>query len=325
MERLKMLLWPFATTLLCIIGLATVTGFVGGWGWLVELTTHLRWHYLLVLIGLLILFIVGQRPVPALFAGLFGIINLALVLPLYVGGNGVDVTVAPPYRALMLNVLWVNEDVDTVKTLIQETDADFVVLTEIVPAWEVELASLRSMYPYGDEVAYYQSSHGVMFLSRIPLTNAGIYRLNDGERPSVVAHLDFPERPLTVIGMHPPAPVSPTRINLRNEKMAEMAEFAASQHDAVFLMGDLNMTPWSPYFTEFLERSGLQNGRSGHGLQTTWPAQIPVMRIPIDHALVSPEVMIHDFKAGPNVGSDHLPIIIEFSLQPKNERLAKSS
>jgi len=277
-----------------------------------------------IVIGLVILFVVGKRPMPALLSVLFGVINLAVVLPLYVGGHLSRLPMAAPYRALMLNVQWVNQDVDSVKTFIMETNADFVVLTEIVPAWEAELKSLRSIYPYGDEVVYNQSSHGVMFFSRIPLAAGGITRLQDGRRPSVVAHLDFPERPLTVIGMHPPAPTSPTRINMRNEQLATIADFVASQKGTVFLMGDLNITPWSPYFADLLEKSGLQNGRSGYGLQTTWPAQIPVMRIPIDHALVSPEVIIHDFKAGPNVGSDHLPIIIEFSLEPENERLVES-
>ncbi len=318
MERLKIFMWPAAMTILVMVGLATVVGFTGGWGWLMELTTHLRGQYVVVLIGLVILFIVGKRPMPALLSVLFGAINLAVVLPLYVGGTVASLPNAATYRALMLNVHWVNEDVDSVKTFIQETNADFVVLTEVVPAWEAELASLRSLYPYGDEVAYYRSPHGVMFFSRIPLVDGNIFRLQDGERPSVVAHLDFPERPLTVIGMHPPAPVSPTRINLRNEQLAAMAEFVATQQNAVFLMGDLNITPWSPYFSDFLAQSGLQNGRSGYGLQTTWPAQLPIMRIPIDHALVSPEVIIHDFKAGPNVGSDHLPIIIDFSLQPES-------
>ncbi|KAA3665325.1 MAG: hypothetical protein DWQ04_01170 [Chloroflexi bacterium] len=324
MERLKMFMWPLAMTILAMVGFATIVGFIGGWGWLMELTTHLRWQYLLVLVGLVIIFMVGKRPMPALLSLLFGAINLAVVLPLYVGGDFSPASTATTYRALMLNVLWVNEDVDSVKTFIQKTNADFVVLTEVVPAWEAELASLRSIYPYGDEVAYFRSSHGVMFFSRVPLVEGKIFRLQDGERPSVVAHLDFPDRPLTVIGMHPPAPVSPTRINLRNEQLAAMAEFASSQNNAVFLMGDLNITPWSPYFADFLEKSGLQNGRSGYGLQTTWPAQIPLMRIPIDHALVSPEIIIHDFKAGPNVGSDHLPIIIEFSIQPDNERLLES-
>ncbi len=318
MERLKIFMWSVVMTILAMVGLATVVGFIGGWGWLMELTTHLRGQYVVVLIGLVILFIIGRRPMPALLSVLFGAINLAVVLPLYVGGTVSSLPNAATYRALMLNVHWVNEDVESVKTFIQKTNADFVVLTEVVPAWEAELASLRSLYPYGDEVAYYGSPHGVMFFSRVPLVDGNIFRLQDGERPSVVAHLDFPERPLTVIGMHPPAPVSPTRINLRNDQLAAMAEFVAAQQNTVFLMGDLNITPWSPYFSDFLAQSGLQNGRSGYGLQTTWPAQLPIMRIPIDHALVSPEVIIHDFKAGPNVGSDHLPIIIDFSLQPES-------
>jgi hypothetical protein len=37
----------------------------------------------------------------------------------------------------------------------------------------------------------------------------------------------------------------------------------------------------------------------------------PVLRIPIDHCLVSPDIGVLTMRTGRHIGSDHLPIIID--------------
>jgi endonuclease/exonuclease/phosphatase (EEP) superfamily protein YafD len=41
---------------------------------------------------------------------------------------------------------------------------------------------------------------------------------------------------------------------------------------------------------------------------------LAVLRIPIDHCLVSPSVAIVDRRVGPPVGSDHLPVFVDFAI-----------
>jgi len=81
----------------------------------------------------------------------------------------------------------------------------------------------------------------------------------------------------------------------------------------------MNGTPWSPFFKDFLLSSGLRDSREGFRLQPTWPTWFPPAWIPIDHALVSSSVVVHDRRVGPNVGSDHYPVIIDFSISAKRE------
>ena len=76
-------------------------------------------------------------------------------------------------------------------------------------------------------------------------------------------------------------------------------------------MGDLNITMWSPNYQEFVDRAELKNTRQGHGILPSWPTQFPVLSIPIDHVLVSSEIQVRDTRIGRNVGSDHLPIIVD--------------
>jgi endonuclease/exonuclease/phosphatase (EEP) superfamily protein YafD len=82
------------------------------------------------------------------------------------------------------------------------------------------------------------------------------------------------------------------------------------------LMGDLNTTMWSPYFHELETQAGLRNARDGFGILPTWPqkGQWPMFRIPLDHCLVSPEIRVEAFRVGSNIGSDHLPIIVDVTI-----------
>jgi endonuclease/exonuclease/phosphatase (EEP) superfamily protein YafD len=80
------------------------------------------------------------------------------------------------------------------------------------------------------------------------------------------------------------------------------------------VVGDLNVTPWSPTFRDLLQAPGLVDTARGRGLRGTWPVCLPGMRIPIDHCLVSGDLQVLDRQVGPGVGSDHFPVMAD--LQP---------
>ena len=48
--------------------------------------------------------------------------------------------------------------------------------------------------------------------------------------------------------------------------------------------------------------------------EPTWPTYNPLLWIPIDHCLVSPEIIVTDRQIGPDVGSDHYPIVVDLQL-----------
>jgi endonuclease/exonuclease/phosphatase (EEP) superfamily protein YafD len=79
----------------------------------------------------------------------------------------------------------------------------------------------------------------------------------------------------------------------------------------VLLLGDLNVTPWNRHFRLLLERTGLRDSSRGRGVQPTWPAGSLLFAIPLDHGLHSPDIAILQRRIGGDVGSDHLPVIID--------------
>ena len=100
----------------------------------------------------------------------------------------------------------------------------------------------------------------------------------------------------------------------RDGQFRSLAKFVRTLTEPVILMGDLNATPFSPAFVDFLRASRLRDSRLGYGNQATWPAALRRAGIAIDHCLVSPQVQVTGRQIGGDVGSDHLPVIVDLSL-----------
>ncbi|MEE8238524.1 MAG: endonuclease/exonuclease/phosphatase family protein, partial [Nitrososphaerales archaeon] len=96
--------------------------------------------------------------------------------------------------------------------------------------------------------------------------------------------------------------------------ITEVSKSVSDQEDPILLLGDLNITPWSPIFKDFLRSTGLRDSREGFGLQPSWPTWFPPAWIPIDHVLVSSNVTVYDRKIERDIGSDHYPVIVDFSV-----------
>ncbi|HEX2138714.1 MAG TPA: hypothetical protein VHG33_03270, partial [Woeseiaceae bacterium] len=58
----------------------------------------------------------------------------------------------------------------------------------------------------------------------------------------------------------------------------------------------------------------MKNAALGRGYLPTWPAGFSLLKIPIDHCLVSDALHVASFDTGGDFGSDHLPIVIDLSV-----------
>ena len=117
---------------------------------------------------------------------------------------------------------------------------------------------------------------------------------------------------LTLIGTHPLHP-GHEGWRLRNEQFAALAKFCRGQTGPVVVIGDLNSTSWSAHFGTLLDGTRLRDSRAGFGVQASWPAWSPLPRIPIDHCLVSPEIVGPQSVHRPDVGSDHFPLVVDLA------------
>ncbi|MEL6340871.1 MAG: endonuclease/exonuclease/phosphatase family protein [Myxococcota bacterium] len=126
-------------------------------------------------------------------------------------------------------------------------------------------------------------------------------------KPDVVAEL---KGGLLLIATHPIPPIGPDETLARNAQLVELGKKAAESERPVLLVGDLNTTPFSPSFSDLLRHGGFRDSARGHGYAPTWPTFFLPLSIPIDHALHSSNVEIVDRRVGPNIGSDHYPLVV---------------
>jgi endonuclease/exonuclease/phosphatase (EEP) superfamily protein YafD len=292
--------------------LATVAGFLGRYWWILDLASHFRAQYFVILGVSAIVFLLDRRFAPGIFAAIFSLVNLGSLLPFYRKQTR-NTPKEKAYRVLLSNVLRINQSYDRLNQLVRASDPDLIALIEISQEWMQALAPIRADYPY-EKCVVRSDDYGLAVLSRIPFKNTEIQYFGGSDRPSIVACLELDGRNLTVVITHPPPPKSKAEAQARNLQFGEIAEYAACHDSNLMLMGDLNITPWSPYFRGLLREGKFNDSRVGFGLQPSWPTGIPFLRIPIDHILVSAGFSLYERKLGPKIGSDHFPVILDFSL-----------
>ena len=301
------------TAVLVGLTLVTLMGYGGRRAWLFDLASHFRWHAVWVSLLLIPLLVWQERPFFLAVAALLFVLNLFAMRGYIRPVKRILATSDQTHRVAMLNVRWAREEVDSIRAFVAETDPDLLILVEMTPKWDRALADLRQQYPHHNSLKVGER-HGIILYSRLPILHPPIHLSHPGQRPSVMVKVAVNQRPLTIIGTHPPAPVSAERYRQRDAQMGWLTSLVNQQTEAILLTGDLNMTPWCPTFRQFRRQTGLLDARVGYGRLASWPTQLPLGRIPIDHLLVSPSVMVHHFQVGPNAGSDHLPVVADISL-----------
>jgi endonuclease/exonuclease/phosphatase (EEP) superfamily protein YafD len=300
---------------LCLIGgaglaIATLIGFLGQVWWVFDLFSHFRVQYFqlaLILAGIAIWKRQNKRLVAFV---LLACLNYAVVLPFYFGKPAV--ADEPPVRAMLMNILASNGNIQRVLSEIKRANPDILILEEVTPKWAKELDRLD--YPYR-VVEARDDCFGLMLLSRYPLSKTRVLFVGPADVPTITANVHLPQGEISLIATHPLPPISGKYSALRNGQLEELPELLARQDRPVLLVGDLNVSPWSAHFARLLKDSGLQNSMKHFGFQPSWPADNRLLRIPIDHVLHSPQIVIYHRAVGPNVGSDHLPVIVDFTVR----------
>ncbi len=220
----------------------------------------------------------------------------------------------PLYRVLHLNLRYDNPHHDKVLSLIGRTSPDVIVLNEVSVAWQPELERLRAAYP--DQLYCQGSSYigGVAVLSRRPFESAK--QLTCHSRGELgIARIDFGGRPVDVASMHLTWPW-PFRQPLQIDRLAPDL---ATLGDTAILAGDFNATGWSAAMERIAEAGGLElvSSPGPTWLDFKLPMTLrPLIGLDLDHMLVKGDVIVHAMRIEEDVGSDHLPLLLEFALRP---------
>ncbi|MSR57746.1 MAG: hypothetical protein EXS05_08740 [Planctomycetaceae bacterium] len=313
--RRRLAAW--ATFFTAGVGLAAVSGFAARWWWGFELASHFRGQYFWgLLVGTALLFYFRRWYLAAVGAGLLAL-HVVVLSPLYLPTEARPAGSAR-LRVLSLNVLVSNTDYARTVDFVREADPDIAVFLEVTPPWGRELTALDDGWPYSFTHAD-AGFFGVAIYSRLPLDERRLEQLSQA-CPAIVARVTLGGQPVTIFGVHPNRPMLGAGAVMRDRQLKVLADLVDAEPGAKIVVGDMNVTSWSPGFTDFLARSGLRDSRLGLGIQPSWPSMFPaLLRIPIDHCLVSPEVEVVARRVGPSLGSDHLPVIADLAIGSARE------
>lgn len=291
---------------------ATACSFLGRLWWFLELSCHFRVQYAAILVPAVAVAALRRQFKAAAVLGVFALANVVVILPLYFGRSEPAAT-GHPLRVVLLNVHTANRDSAAVLEFLENTQADLIALLEVNGRWMRDLQPLEDDYAFSRTLPR-EDNFGITLFSLMAPEESAITWIGEADVPSIVARFQIGDQPLTVIATHPVPPVNRLYAADRNRQLTAVAKLAAEQKDPVLLLGDLNTTSWSPYFSDLLQQSGLDDSRAGFGVQPTWPSGRALLWIPLDHCLVSPSITVRDRRVGPFVGSDHYPVIVELEL-----------
>lgn len=224
-------------------------------------------------------------------------------------------------RLLISNLDYENNRSRDVIDTICEIDPQVLLLIEIDERWNSLLAEIKKAYPHRVE-SIRQKGLGIALWSRIPIVDSQIEFLISENRPSVWATLKHQDTDIRFVGVHPTPPGLSKREHsgrhdsrIRDAELVMIAKRIEEDSDAAWVVaGDFNDVAWSHTTRLFQRLSGLKDPRIGRGMFSTYHAQRPLLRYPLDHIFVSPGFKVSHLGRVNVPGSDHFGIFAELDV-----------
>jgi len=297
-------------TLLCT---ATLVGYFGRAWWMLELFSHFRPQYYVGLTILALISLMRRRLYAAAILTAFLLANAISLAP-HVFPQAVTEaagdTQTPLLRVSTVNLSARNRQHDSILQFIDHTDADLIIVQELTPEWMQYLRAAGRKYAYSILLPR-EDNFGLALYSRLPIVRSQTVTLGEFDNPAIIATIKWADTEFTIIGLHLYPPVSAELAAMRNTQLARLTEIARALGSPLIIAGDFNSTPWSPHFRTFLQRAALIPTSAVAGIAGTWPAWFAMLSIPIDHCLTSDHFDVVRQYVGPDVGSDHYPIVVD--------------
>ncbi len=299
-----------------LLTLLSLAGYFGLFNRYLELASHFKLQYLILSFCPFFFFLMRRQKLRLILSLLCLLINLFEILPWYLPQSPAiasDIN-GQKLRVLLSNIDKYSYDLSKVIPLVREEQPDVAVFLEVGKKAAKELEVLRDSLPYFI-VHQDVDVDGAAIYSKLPLENPLVKSLGGG-RKSVLADISIQGKDLSIIAVHPSNAIGKAYVEERNQQLAAIADYVAKVKNPL-VVGDLNVTMWSPYYKPLTTKAELRNARAGFGVLPTWPTFSPLLSIPIDHCLVSRDIKVLNIHTGREVGSDHLPLITDLWIPGK--------
>lgn len=289
-----------------LVGVATLLGFLDRFSWVFEPLTFFRLQYAVVLVGAM-LFALALRRLPlAALALALAAANLAVIAPFRsaqptpsAGGDSV--------RLLVFNVDAGNHRYGELTGFVEEVDPDLIGLTELTPAWTRALGPALAGFAQR-RLAPRANEYGIGLYSRRSLTRTQLARFPADGPEAILARFELDGRPITFLLAHVHTPFAGP---IHHRELEAIAAARATLGSRLIVCGDFNTVPWASAFRRFVSSTGLTDLYAGSWPAYSWPTWSPLLRVPLDHCLVSGGLTVVARRFGPDLGSDHFPLVVD--------------
>jgi len=307
---------------LTIVAATTVIGLFARHHWAADIFTNLRMQQVIGLLGAGVVLAIGRHWKWVAAAIVLLCVHLPWFVPAIsraVATGDHDTTKATRQQELVVmtaNVLTSNRRHDDILKQIESADADVFAILELgTPLHDRLETELSASYPHRTAIPQDGGNFGIGLYSRHPLSDVDCFSLNEDSIKSIAATVKTDARSYRVIATHPLPPIGLSGSQSRNEHLQLLGERvlklrSANKELPVVVMGDLNLTPWSPLFGDFETQSGLKQATDANEIFPTWYARpLFPFGLVLDHVLISDDLKCIRREIGQNIGSDHRAVI----------------
>jgi endonuclease/exonuclease/phosphatase (EEP) superfamily protein YafD len=210
-----------------------------------------------------------------------------------------------------LNLRFDNQQQTDVFRLIARESPDVIALQEVSANWRPKLKAIEARYPYTFYCPNRSRIGGAAVLSRRPFALGSTPLCIDSL--AAVTRVDFGGRSAIIASMHLdwPWPFA------QDWNVKKIRPYLERLEGALIISGDFNAVPWSQTLKNIAEAS---KTRFAEGLRPSWLVNGELAHLakwiglPLDHILVSDRISVASVETLEPVGSDHLPLLLRFSI-----------
>ncbi len=245
-------------------------------------------------------------------------------------------------KVLTSNVWGHNHTLDEVENWVREVDADIVMLQEISPAYSQEhIPGLMDSYPYTASQTGGTRWGNNTTLSRYPMLEVEEIDLGLSDELNLVRTvLNVSGQPVAVYNVHLVWPGGSPRLSLpvdnvylnillgfndsvRNRQVENLLRYLENEPYPYIVAGDFNTSDHTATYQQMAAQMHDSFIEAGSGQGKSWPVSAsrglpgfipPLVRI--DYIWHSADIQAVQAEIGPNIGSDHLPVLATLELTP---------
>lgn len=206
---------------------------------------------------------------------------------------------------LEANINYKNNKIKKLSSLLIKTNPDIISVIEYhYPNDQLYKSLLSQNYKY-QIVEPPHHDYAIGIFSKYPLKKENLILIDN--EIILTATITINNATLKIVCGHPYPPITKRYKTDWDKFFKELQKELADKSYPIILIGDFNAVPWYPEMIKLVEQNNLEYASTIW--QQTFPTYLPLLRIPIDHILITSNFELINSRRVKLPGSDHLGIL----------------